>query len=96
MEINTLFLMILLVKTKVTKKYPDVWDEIKNEIIAINGGDENYYGRDYIKTKFRSDNDLPLNKPLKFHAVTIILRSAFEEGGKIYLQVLLDDALYEL
>ena len=88
--------MILLVKTKVTKKYPDVSDGIKNEIIAINGCEENYYGKDYIKTKFRSDNDLPLNKPLKFHAVTITIRSGFEEGGKLYPQVLLDNALYEL
>ena len=74
----------------------DVWDGIKNEIKAINGGKENDYGKDYMKIKFNSDDDLPLNKPLKFHAMTIIIRSVFEEGGKLYLQVFLDDALYEL
>ena len=78
------------------KKYADVWDGIKNEIKAINGGKENDYGKDYMKIKFNSDDDLPLNKPLKFHAMTIIIRSVFEEGGKLYLQVFLDDALYEL
>ena len=41
-------------------------------------------------------SDLPLNKPLKFHAMTIIIRSVFEEGGKLYPQAFLDDALYEL
>ena len=49
-----------------------------------------------MKIKFNSDSDLPLNKPLKFHAMTIISRSVFEEGGKLYPQVFLDDALYEL
>ena len=78
------------------KKYADVWDGIKNEIKAINGGKENDYGKDYMKIKFNSDNDLPLNKPLKFHAMTIIIRSVFEEGGKLYPQVFLFDCLYEL
>ena len=49
-----------------------------------------------MKTKFSSEDDLPLNKQLKFHAVTIIIRSVFQEGGKLYPQVFLDDALYEL
>ena len=45
------------------KKYADVWDEIKNEIKTINGGKENDYGKDYMKIKFNSDDDSPLNKP---------------------------------
>ena len=49
-----------------------------------------------MKIKFNSDNDLPLNKPLKFHAMTIIIRSVFEEGGKFYSQGFLDHALYDL
>ena len=79
-----------------TKKYADVWDGIKKKIKAINGGEENNYGKDCMKIKFNSDDDLPLYKPLKFHAMTIIIRSVFEEGGKLYLHVFLDDALYEL
>ena len=78
------------------KKYADVWDGIKNKIKTINGSKENDYGKDCMKIKFNSDDDLPLNKPLKFHAVTIIIRSVFEEGGNLYLHVFLDDALYEL
>ena len=78
------------------KKYADVSDGIKNEIKAINGGEENNYKKDYMKIKFNSDDDLPLNKPLKFHAMTMIIRSVFEEGGKLYPQVLIGDALYEL
>ena len=74
------------------KKYADVWDGIKNEIKAINGCKENDYRKDYMKMKFNSDDNLPLNKPLKVHAMTIIIRSVFEKGGKVFL----DDALYEL
>ena len=80
-------------KTELLKKHTGVWDGIKNKIKAINGGKENDYGKDYIKIKFNSDDGLPLNKLLKFHAMTIIIRSVFEEGGKLYLQVVLDDAL---
>ena len=63
---------------------------------SINGGKENDYEKNYMKNKFNSDDDLPLNKPLKFHNMTIIIRSVFEEDGKLHPQVLLDDALYEL
>ena len=49
-----------------------------------------------MKIKFNSDDDLPLNKPLKFHAMTIIIRSVFEEDVKLYSQLFLDDTLYEL
>ena len=49
-----------------------------------------------MKINFNSDDDLPLNKPLKSHMMTIIIRFVFEEDGKLYPQVFLDDALYEL
>ena len=43
------------------KKYADVWDGIKNEIKAINGGKENDCRKNDMKTKFNSDNHLLLN-----------------------------------
>ena len=81
---------------EVLKKYADVWDGIKNKIKAINGDKENDYGKDYMKIKFNSDDDLPLNKPLKFHAMTIIIRSVFEEDSKHYPQILLVETFYQL
>ena len=39
-----------------------------------------------MKFKFDSDYDLPLNKPLKFNVITLII-IVFEEGGKLYPQV---------
>ena len=46
--------------------------------------------------KFDSDDNLPLNKVLKFHTVTIIIRSVFERDGKYYPQIFLDDALVKI
>ena len=48
------------------------------------------------KIKFNSDDSLSLNKPLKFHNMTITIRSVLEENGNLYPQVFLDDTLYEL
>ena len=78
------------------KKCSDVWSGIKNKIKAVNDGKENYYEKDYMKIKFISDDDLPLNKPLNFLMMTIVIRSVFEEDRKLYPQVLLDGTLYEL
>ena len=46
-----------------------------------------------MKTKFNSDDNLPLNKPLKYRNMTITIRSVFEEDGKTYPQGFLDDTL---
>ena len=68
---------------------------IKNKIEEVSS-DEHDYEKDYMKIKFNSDNDFPLYKLLKFHNMNIIIRSVFEGDGKLYPQVFLDDALYEL
>ena len=56
------------------KKYNDVWNGIKNKIEEVSSSKCDYE-KDYMKIKFNSDDGLPLNKPLKFHAMTIIIRS---------------------
>ena len=40
-----------------------------------------------MKIKFNSNDNLSLNKPLKCHMMTIIIRAVFEEDGKLYRQV---------
>ena len=77
------------------KKCNDVFNGIRDKIKEINS-DERDYEKDHMKIIFNSDDDLPLNKPLKFHLMTIAIRYVFEEDGKLYLQVFLDDTLYEL
>ena len=77
------------------KKDSDIWSGVKNKIKEA-GSCECDYKNDYMKIEFNSDDDLPLNKPLKFHMMTIIIRSVFEDDGELYPQDFLDDALYEL
>ena len=62
------------------KKYSYVFDGIINKIKKIRG-DECNYEKDYMNIKFNSDDDLPLNKQLEFHNMTITIRSVFEEDG---------------
>ena len=81
---------------QILKKYADVLDGIKNKIIAVNNGKENDYAKNCMKIKFNFDDDLLLNKPLKFHLMTIIIRFVFSEVGKLNPQLFLDDTSYEL
>ena len=55
------------------KKYSDVFNRIKDKIKKINNNDSDCE-KDYMKIKFNSDDDLPLNKFLKFHITTITIR----------------------
>ena len=77
------------------KKYNDVFNGIMDKIKEISN-DECDYEKDYMKIKFNSDDNLPLNKTLYFHSITITIKSVFKEEGKLYPQVFLDDTLYVL
>ena len=77
------------------RQYNDVFNGNRNKIKEING-DECDYEKDQTEIKFNSDDDLPLNKQLKFHNMPITIRSTFEEDDKLYPQVFLDDTLHEL
>ena len=50
----------------------------------MNGGKKFEYNKDFVKIEFDSDDNLSLNKPLKFPTITIIVRSVFVEDGKFY------------
>ena len=81
---------------EVLKKYTELWYVIKSEIETINDGKKGKYGKDFMKMELNTDNNLPLNKPLKLHMLTIIVRCIFQEDGAFYPQLYLDDCLYEL
>ena len=49
-----------------------------------------------MKIKFNPFDNLLLNKKLKFPAMTMIIRSVFEEDGKLNPYIYLDESLYEL
>ena len=54
------------------------------------------YEKDYMKMRFKSNDDLPLNYPVKLRLLAIIIRCVISKIGKFYPQLFLDDALFEL
>ena len=81
---------------EVLKEYNELWDGIKNKIETISSDKTSKYDNNFMKIKFNSGDNVPLNKTLKLHNVIIVIRSAFEKHGKFYPQVYLDECLYEL
>ena len=75
------------INKEVLTKYIELWDEFKYLIKPIDSGEAGEYRKDYIKIKFNSDDNLHLNKILKLHNLTIVVRSVFQEDGKYYPQV---------
>ena len=41
------------------------------------------YGKDFMKVKLNSDDNLPLNKILKLHNLTLIVRSVFSRRQQV-------------
>ena len=68
------------------KKY-NVFNGIRDKIKEINSN-ECDYEKDYMKIKFNSDDDLPLNKSLKFCLMAITIRCVFEENGTLSTSIL--------
>ena len=54
------------------------------------------YDENYMKIKFNSDDDLPLNKMLELCSMIIFIRSVVQEGNKYYPEVFLGECLYKL
>ena len=80
---------------KLLKRYDDVFNGIMGKIRKLDD-DWLEYAKDYTKIKFNSDDNLPLNKPLKFYQMTVTIRHIFSEDNKLYPQVFFDEALYSL
>ena len=81
---------------EILKNYTELQDGIKNEIQTMNGVKKIKYVKHFMKIKFDTDDNFPLNKPLNLRMLTIIDRSVFEQNDKLYPQVYLDGCLYEL
>ena len=79
-----------------TEKYEEVFSGIISEIKTLNDGKELFYEKNYARIGVNTDDDLPLNKPLKFPTLTIIIRCVLQKDEKLYPQIYLDECLYEL
>ena len=89
------YLVFDVINKKLLKRYDDVFNRIIDKIKKIDD-DWLEYSKDYMKIKFSSDDNLPLNKPLKVYNMTVTIRCVFSEDNKLYPQVFLDEVLISL
>ena len=61
-----------------TDKYKEVFSEVRSANKTLNGGKELFCKKNYAKIGINTDDHLPLNKPLKFPTLTIIIRCVLQ------------------
>ena len=54
-----------------------------------------FYEKDYARIGVNTNDDMPLNKSLKFPTLTIIIRCVFQKGEELDPLIYLDECLYE-
>ena len=74
------------------KKYEELWSKIRHLIRSITKNSDDYDEK-YIKIKFNSDDEIPLNKTIKIPKMIIVARAVFHENNKYYPQIFLDECL---
>ena len=72
-----------------------MWSKITNLISSLTKNSDDYDEK-YMKIKFNSDDELPLNKTIKICSMIIVVRTVFHENNKYYPQVFLEECLYKL
>ena len=77
------------------KKYEELWSKIRDFIRSITKNSDDYDEK-YMKIKFNSNDELPLNKTIELPNMTIVVRAIFLEDNKYYPQVFLDECLYKI
>ena len=80
---------------EIIKKYEELWSKNRDLIRSITKNSDGYDEK-YMKIKFVSDDELPLNKTIEIHKVTIVVRTIIYENNKYYPQVFLDEYLYKV
>ena len=55
-----------------TKKYEELWIKIRDLIRSITKNSDDYDEK-YMKIKFNSDNELPINKTIEISKMTIVV-----------------------
>ena len=91
------YLIISSENGDIMQKYQEVFGGIKEVIKKINDYSQQIkYDGNYMKIKFNTDDNIPLNKIIYFPRITIIIRSVTQKDDKYYPQFFLDECLYEL
>ena len=63
------------------QEYGKLWSKVKDLIRSVTKNSDNY-DKKYMKIKFDSDNNLPLNKTIEIPIMTIVVRAVFHENNK--------------
>ena len=58
--------------------------------------EKNCFIKKTVRIEIYTDDDLPLNEPLKFPTLSVIIGCVLQKGKKLYPQIHLDKRLYEL
>ena len=72
------------------KKYEELWSKIRDLIKSIMKNSDNYVEK-YMKIKFNTDDDLPLNKTIEIPSIINVVRAVFMKITHIirkFLQVI--------
>ena len=81
---------LMLVSTneskEIIKKYEKLWIKIKDLVRSVTKKSDDYDEK-YIKIKFDSDDELPLNKTIEISVMIIVVRAIFYESNKYYPRV---------
>ena len=72
------YLVFTSTNKDILAKFTKLWVEIDFLIETKNGGEKGEYEKDFMKVRFESYDNLLLNKILKFHMLTVIVRSVFD------------------
>ena len=68
---------------KIIKKYEELWSKIRYLVRSITKNSDDYDEK-YMKIKFDSDNELPLNKMIEVHNIIFVVRAVFLMKNKNY------------
>ena len=86
----------------VLSEYKKIWDGILEQVRKINDctyiSEKDYYKIKVVSVKCDDDKDnidLPLDKLIKFNAVTILNRLLIEKDNKLFLESYLEKCLYD-
>ena len=78
---------------EITKTNEEMWSKIKDLIRLITKNFDDY-DEEFMKIKFNSADELPLNTTIRIHNTTIVVRAGFHENNKYSLQVSLQMNAY--
>ena len=77
------------------KKHEELWSKMRNLIRSITKNLDDFDEK-YMKIKFNSDEELPLNKTIEIPSMEIVIRTIFLQNNKYYPHVFLDECLYKI